>query len=96
MQQTFDIQRRLKKWISNANDWNVTKKPKASAFKKLPGGLFKAFCIKCGKKNMPNEFQLKQNSSCCGVEFVPERPIIIDTSKQDKKVVEELGWVESD
>lgn len=67
----------------------VSTKPQ---FKKLPSGLFKAFCLKCGKKNMPNEYQLKQNSSCCGVEYVAEQPKITNTSKQDAKIMKEIGY----
>jgi len=70
-------------------DKQVTKKPK---FKKLPSGLYKAFCLKCGKKNMPNEYQLRQSSGCCGVDLLPERPNIIDTSKQDEEAMKRIGY----
>lgn len=70
----------------------VETKPK-SKFKKLKSGLWKAYCLKCGKKNMPNDYQLKQNTSCCGVEFVPEKPEIRDTSQADKEAIERLGVV---
>ena len=47
-------------------------KPK---FQKTPSGLYKAWCMKCGNKLLPNEFQLKNSSECCGVDMLPEEPI---------------------
>lgn len=76
MEKTFDINRRLKKWISNDKDWNIQKKGKVSfesTFKKTPTGLYKAYCSKCGKREMPNDkWQLKEGSNCCRVDYVPE------------------------
>ena len=38
-------------------------------------GGFVAYCSKCEKKEYPNDtFQLNQGSSCCRVEYLPERP----------------------
>ena len=28
-------------------------------------------CDKCGKHHYPNEYQIKQSSSCCGVDWSP-------------------------
>ena len=42
---------------------------------------------------MPNDYQLKQNVSCCGVEYLPEKPKVNDTSKADKDVLNKLGVV---
>jgi len=47
---------------------------KKKEFRKLKSGLLEAFCFKCGKRHMPDNYQVKQGSSCCGVEYVPEKP----------------------
>ena len=78
MQKTFDIKRRLIKWRDNNIEWSKTgkssMKPFESKFKKTPTNLYIAFCTKCGKKEMPNnKWQLKEGSSCCRVEYAPER-----------------------
>lgn len=59
-------------------------KPK---FQKTPSGLYKAWCMKCGNKLLPNEYQIKGSSECCGVDMLPEKPIINDTKKQDEKII---------
>ena len=66
---------------------SIFNKPK---FSKTPSGLFKAWCMKCGNKLLPNEFQLKQSSSCCGVDMIPEKPIIKNTKEQDNKLIKGL------
>ena len=78
MQKTFDIKRRLLKWRDNNIEWGKTGKklndPFESKFKKLLSGQgFNAYCSKCGAREFPNKFQLKEGSSCCRVEYVPER-----------------------
>jgi hypothetical protein len=79
MQKTFDIKRRLIKWRDNNIEWGKTGKkgndPFESKFKKLSSGQgFNAYCSKCGAREFPNKFQLKEGSSCCRVEYVAERP----------------------
>ena len=56
-------------------------------FQKTPSGLYKAWCMKCGNKLLPNEYQIKGSSECCGVDMLPEEPIINDTKKQDEKIM---------
>ena len=78
MQKTFDIKRRLIKWRDNNIEWGKTGKKEnvsfESKFKKTPTDLYIAFCSKCGKREMPNnKWQLREGSSCCRVEYVPER-----------------------
>ena len=78
MQQTFDIKRRLIKWRDNNLELSKTNKSKIepfeSKFKKTPTDLYIAFCSKCGKREMPNnKWQLREGSSCCRVEYVPEK-----------------------
>ena len=49
------------------------KKPE---FRKSPTGCFIAYCSKCGNKVMPNnEWQIREGSSCCHVEYVPANPM---------------------
>ena len=79
MQKTFDIKRRLIKWRDNNIEWGKTGKKGndsfESKFKKLSSGQgFNAYCSKCGAREFPNKFQLKEGSSCCRVEYVAERP----------------------
>lgn len=78
MQKTFDIKRRLLKWRDNNIEWGKTGKKVNDAFeskfKKLSSGQgFNAYCSKCGAREFPNKFQLKEGSSCCRVEYVPKR-----------------------
>ena len=56
-------------------------------FQKTPSGLYKAWCMKCGNKLLPNEYQIKGSSECCGVDMGPEKPIINNTKKQDEKIM---------
>ena len=77
MQKTFDISRRMAKWKSNDKEWNIDKKEKknfVSRFKRLSTGYYRAFCSKCGKTEFPNnDYQIKQGSSCCAVDYLPEK-----------------------
>ena len=77
MQKTFDIKRRLNKWFNNEKEWNLKSEKKISfesTFKKTPTGLYKAYCSKCGKREMPNNrWQLKEGSNCCRVDYVSEK-----------------------
>ena len=78
MQKTFDIKRRLIKWRDNNLEWSSTGKEKKSfefSFTKTPTGLYRAFCSRCGKKELPNDrWQLREGSSCCRVEYVAKKP----------------------
>ena len=56
-------------WLTNEKE---KKKPQ---FRKSPTGYFIAYCSKCGNKQMPNnEWQIKDGSSCCHVEYVCDKP----------------------
>ena len=61
----------FRNWLRNDQFDKVEKKSLEDQFKKTPTGLFKAFCMKCGKSHYPNEYQIKQSSSCCGVDWLP-------------------------
>ena len=76
MQQTFQIGKRLLTWKGNYDKREQKKKvaPFESKFRKTVTNLCVAFCSRCGKKEMPNnKWQLKDGSSCCHVEYLPER-----------------------
>lgn len=77
MQKTFDIKRRLIKWRDNSIEWDKSKTQKVSyvsKFRKTNTGLYRAWCSKCGKREYPNnEYQLKNGSSCCAVDYLPEK-----------------------
>ena len=66
-----DYSAAFRNWLRNDQFDKVEKKSLEDQFKKTPTGLFKAFCMKCGKSHYPNEYQIKQSSSCCGVDWLP-------------------------
>ena len=43
-------------------------------FKKTPNGENIAYCSKCGKKEFPDKWQLKDGSTCHHVEYLKEKP----------------------
>jgi hypothetical protein len=54
-------------WLTNEKE---KKKPQ---FRKSPTGFYIAYCSKCDKKHTPkDEWQIKEGSTCCRVEYVPE------------------------
>ena len=58
------------KWVSNdiANGWNI----KQPEFEKTSTGVFKAYCSKCGKKDiLGNKAGVWGNSDCCHAEYLP-------------------------
>lgn len=79
MQKTFDIKRRLIKWRDNDAEWNGGSKKTIdkfiSKFKKLDTGYYRAYCSGCGNAEYPSyEWQLRNGSSCCAIEYLPEKP----------------------
>lgn len=80
MQKTFDIKRRLIKWRDNNTEWTNnkinTRKSLESNFTKVKSGMgYKAWCSKCGKKEMPSDFfAIKRGSSCCAVDYLNKEP----------------------
>ncbi len=88
MQKTFDIKRRLVKWRDNNNEWKVKKKtyqPIESKFDKVTSGAYyKAYCSKCGKREMPStKWDLKKGSTCCAVEYTNRIPENIITDIEE-------------
>ena len=61
----------FRNWLRNDQFDKKDFKSHIRQFKKTPTGLFIAFCDKCGKHHYPNEYQIKQSSSCCGVDWSP-------------------------
>ena len=58
----------FKRWLDRE------KNLKPLEFKKSADGKNIAYCKKCGKQEFPDDFQLKQGSSCCHVEYTNVRP----------------------
>ena len=91
MQKTFDIKRRLQRW--HKNDFGNNQKPKTpeTKFKKLDTGYYKAYCSKCGSNLFPT-YQGLKDSSCCGVDMVPEKPEIKNEDVTvDMKMITDLA-----
>ena len=59
-------------WLKKDRAEGFNKKKKE--FRKTTTGLNRAECSKCGEKSFPDDYQVKQLTKCCGVEFVPEKP----------------------
>ena len=74
MQKTFDIARRLAKWIQNSKDWNVEGKVELSEFKlDSTGYCYIGYCNKCNESSFYKEYDLKKDSSCCNAKIKPSR-----------------------
>ena len=78
-----DVNKSLTKMISlvsnptdtKARSWldrEMNTKPKK--FREGANGSLIAYCSKCGDKQFPDKFQVKQGSSCCRVEYSPDKP----------------------
>ena len=61
----------FRNWLRNNQFTAKNIETFAKQFKKTPTGLFIAYCEKCKKQHYPSDYQLKQSSSCCGVDWVP-------------------------
>ncbi len=73
MQKTFDIKRRMQRWINNQKDWNVKVKKPVVNFKTSTSGHYIGYCAKCNESSFYKEFNLRGDSVCCGSEILPER-----------------------
>ena len=77
-----DVNKSLNKYLDytdnptheGATRWLKREKSKKKPeFRKSSTGFFIAYCSKCGDKHMPNnEWQIREGSTCCRVEYVPE------------------------
>jgi hypothetical protein len=75
MQKTFDVSRRLKRWVKNSKDWNVKPKSNISEYKTSTSGHYIGYCDKCNESSFYKEFNLKGDSACCSAKILPERKI---------------------
>ena len=83
-----DVNKSLKKMFlfvdkptdSKARSWlDQEMKTKPKKFREGANNNFIAYCSKCGGKQFPDKYQVKQGSTCCRVEYTNEKPT-------DKKV----------
>ena len=75
MQKTFDVSRRLKRWVKNSKDWNVKPKSNISEYKTSTSGHYIGYCDKCNQSSFYKEFNLKGDSACCSAKINPKRKI---------------------
>ena len=73
MQKTFDVSRRLKRWVKNSKDWNVKPKSNISEYKTSTSGHYIGYCDKCNQSSFYKEFNLKGDSACCSAKINPKR-----------------------
>ena len=65
-QNTFDINRRLKRWYSNAKDWDhKQKKLDLSKFKTTTTNKYIGWCDKCNISGFYETWQVSGDSRCC-------------------------------
>ena len=65
----------LKYWFSGGyREMNDRVQNIKKEFKKTKTGLYKAYCSKCFKLHLANDYQLRQPSECHRVELIPEIP----------------------
>ena len=75
----------FRRWLDKDRRKGLNKKRKV--FRHTPTGYIIAYCKKCGQKCLPNnEFQLREGSPCCGVEYIPDKPPIETATKTDLMV----------
>tara|TARA_R100000152_G_C6777909_1_gene208123 strand:+ start:1144 stop:1944 length:801 start_codon:yes stop_codon:yes gene_type:complete len=73
MEKTFDIKRRLNRWLKNQKDWNVNTKKPVVGFKTTTSGHYIGYCATCNESSFYKEFNLRGDSICCSAEIKPER-----------------------
>ena len=75
MQKTFDVSRRLKRWVKNSKDWNVKPKSNISEYKTSTSGHYIGYCDKCNQSSFYKEFNLKGDSACCSAKINAKRKV---------------------
>ena len=71
MQKTFDIKRRLQRWIKNQQEWKPITKYKNEEFKLDATGYNRiAYCSKCNVSDF-YKFPATEDSRCCGDKLKP-------------------------
>ena len=71
MQKTFDIKRRLQRWINNQKEWKPITKHKNEEFKLDATGYNRiAYCSKCNVSDF-YKYPATEDSRCCGDKLKP-------------------------
>ena len=71
MQKTFDIKRRLKRWIKNQQEWKPITKYKNEDFKLDATGYNRiGYCSKCNVSDF-YKYPATEDSRCCGDKLKP-------------------------
>ncbi len=73
LEKTFDIKRRLNRWLKNQKDWNIKVKKPAVGFKTTSSGHYIGYCDKCNVSSFYKEYDLSGSSICCSDKIMPER-----------------------
>jgi|TARA_B100000073_G_scaffold302025_1_gene269326 hypothetical protein len=73
MQKTFDIKRRLQRWIKNQEEWKPITKYKNEDFKFDATGYNRiGYCSKCDKSDF-YKYPATEDSRCCGDKLKPRK-----------------------
>ena len=72
----------------------MNKMNKKAVFKKNRMGLRIAYCSKCGKQHFPDDWQLKQRSSCCTANW-SVKPIVSKPINKTNDLIENLSEFEN-
>ena len=79
-QNTFDISRRLARWIKMSKDWNQDTKTNDEGYARndfkfdTTGNARLGYCSKCNKVNFYDKWNiLKEDSVCCSVKLKPNK-----------------------
>ena len=75
MQKTFDVSRRLKRWVKNSKDWNGKPKSNISEYKTSTSGHYIGYCDTCNESSFYKEFNLKGDSACCSAKINAKRKV---------------------
>lgn len=88
LQQTFDISRRLKRWLKN--DFNKTNKKVSENWKLDSTGKFIIGYCECGKSDFYDQYMInKQDTKCCGKKINHDR---IKTNININKEIKTEQW----
>tara|TARA_R100000808_G_C2118933_1_gene130719 strand:+ start:114 stop:860 length:747 start_codon:yes stop_codon:yes gene_type:complete len=73
----FDEKKRVKTWMARVQKWNNKKANKIhlTQFKRDSAGFPIGWCGKCGKSDFYTEFEIFQDSRCCGDKLFPHNHI---------------------
>ena len=82
LEKTFEIERRISRWIKNHKDWNTNKNKEINEFKlDSTVNSYIAYCSKCGKSDFYDKYNIRNvDSTCCKTKIEPKRR----TDEQEK------------